>query len=146
PISAAVAPPVLVTARLCLLEIAARDPGNRKPRPMPAFSMSQAALSFTGGSVAGGGGAGMAGPSPRGAATSAGSGPTSQRGAWGGSERAKFSPTIGLVKNDPHDTESGSAGSSTMPFDARRASTVARTDSSGTRSPSDTPSAVLSCG
>src|SRR5690606_9551063 len=79
--------------------IAAREPGSENPRRMPARSMSQAALSLTGDSGA--------------------SGSRIQCGASSGSARAKFSVTIGFVKKEPALTESGSAGSSTMPLDAR---------------------------
>ena len=45
--SSAVAPPRFVRARVCLPEMAARErPDTAKPLPMPAFSISQAALSF----------------------------------------------------------------------------------------------------
>jgi hypothetical protein len=50
----------------------------------------------------------------------------------------------GLVKNEPALTESGSAGSSTMPLPRRSARTASRTAASGARPPSSTPSARAS--
>jgi hypothetical protein len=58
--------------------------------------------------------------------------------------RATRSVTIGFVKKEPALTESGSAASSTMPFDARRPSTLSRTREIGTRSPRFTCSASAS--
>ena len=65
---------------------------------------------------------------PRGRASAAS---TSQRGASAGRARANDSVTIGLVKNEPALTESGSAASSTMPLEARSASTARRASSHG---------------
>src|SRR5690606_9806510 len=45
--SAVVAPPRLVSARACLVDSDTRPPGPGYPRPKPAWSMSQAALTFT---------------------------------------------------------------------------------------------------
>ena len=47
---------------------------------------------------------------------------------------------IGLVKNEPALTESGSAGSITMPLPRRSASTASRTSASGAPPPTGTPS------
>ena len=107
--SSAVAPPLLTIASVCLLEIAAREPGSEKPRPMPDCSISQAALSFTWCSRrrAGGGASGVA---PSGTTRSRALRLVSaSAGRPPAGSRAKFSPTIGLVKNEPELTESGSS-------------------------------------
>ena len=129
---------------MCFEETAAREPGSAKPLAMPDRSMSHAAESFTRGSGLSSGGTAPAAPASRASTVARGSGETDQRGASFGSSAANRAETIGLVKNDPALTESGSS-ESTMPFDARSASTDARTSSSGTRVPSSTPSAVASC-
>ncbi len=83
-ISAALAPPRLVSASVCFPEMAARAPSDRaKPFPIPAFSISQAALSFV--------------PKADG-----------YRGQPSGMRSATASSTTGLVKNDPALHVSGS--------------------------------------
>src|SRR3954447_5404089 len=127
--SAVVPPPRFVSASVCLAEIAIPC-GSPWPRWKPARSMSHAADVFTRPSASGN--AGGAAPSPRRSAT--------RRSSAANDSASR----IGFVKKDPALTESGSAGSITMPFPRRSASTAERTSPSGARSPSSTPSARAS--
>ena len=117
--SAVVPAPRLVSASVCLEEIAIPS-GSPWPRWKPARSISHAADVLT---------------------RPSGSG---KRGGRSGARRSSASNSgsgrIGLVKNEPAETESGSPGSSTMPLPRRRPSTASRTSASGAPSPGRTPS------
>ena len=121
--------PRLVSASVCLEEIAIVA-GSPWPFANPARSISQAADVLTRPSGSG----------QRGTRTSS---PTNSRARSSSAANAAGS-RIGFVKNEPADTESGSPGSTTMPFARRSASTASRTAASGARSPASTPSARAS--
>ena len=67
-----------------------------------------------------------------------------QRGAPSGSRSATSFETIGFVKNEPADQESGSFGLRSIPFAARSSRTVARTTSIGAFSPTAIPNLAAS--
>jgi hypothetical protein len=108
--SAVVAPPRLISASECLVEM----PTLPRVSPLwkPERSISHAALVFTR----------PCGSGKRGGSPSIASNAASSR--------------IGLVKNEPADTVSGSSESITMPLPRRSASTASRTSCSGARSAS----------
>ncbi len=111
------APPRLVSARVCLVESRpARDRSRPWPLAKPACSISQAALVLTVPSGCG------------------------QRGAASGRRVRRPRPSRnGLVKNEPALQVSWSAASSTMPLPAAGPAPPARTSASGARSPGSTP-------
>ena len=127
---AVVPPPRLVSASVCLAEIATVD-GSPCPRAKPARSISHAADVFT-----------RAVRLREARHARVGAEPLRARAPR--APRTRAAPSTGLVKNEPAETESGSAGSITMPLPRRRPSTAPRTSASGAVSPSATPSARAS--
>src|SRR3954470_4595052 len=111
--SAALPAPRFVSASVCLAEIAI-PPGSPWPRWKPARSISHAADVFT---------------------RPSGSGKRGGRSTRSSSAAKAASDTIGLVKNEPAETESGSSVSSTIPLPRRSPSTASRTSPSGAPSP-----------
>ena len=120
--SAVVPAPRLVSASVCLRRD--RDAaGSPWPRSKPARSISQAAEVLT---------------RPSGSGKRGGRAP-----CVGGAlleRRERSASRIGLVKNEPAETVSGSAGRAPCPCRAAAPSTASRTSASGAPSPGSTPS------
>ena len=121
----AVVPPRLVSASVCLDEIAAPPRGSAKPLPNPAFSISQAADSLVAGTA----------PDSAGSRTSAPSRPVMAACA----AASASSSSSGLVKNEPTLRVSGSPGPAPCPCRARSDSTASRTAAGGAPCPARRP-------
>src|SRR5699024_5718828 len=126
--SSLLAPPRLVSARVCLVDNPARSrPGTCQPLWKPARSISQAAENLN---------SGFSGvPTENSGMASASASPTRSRTAATTASRAASPATTGLVKKEPADQVSWSSALRTMPLPARSSSTASRTSAAGRPTP-----------